>query len=97
MPAEPAQHDAPTQIVQVPSIVGGSTATVPEQAAHKDTSATAGGAGAGGSGAGAEKGEGSKWAMSQTPIGPKDTLGISIIRLTLKRLVAMLPTNMFGV
>ncbi|MFS7920832.1 hypothetical protein Hanom_Chr03g00229411 [Helianthus anomalus] len=47
----------------------------PEVATHGDTSVAAGGAGAGGSGEGGQKGEGNKWVMPQTPIGPKDTLG----------------------
>ncbi|KAJ0539894.1 putative intermediate filament, rod domain, coil 1B [Helianthus annuus] len=78
-PTETAQHDAPVQTVQVTSIVGGSTATVPEQVAHKDASATTGGAGVGGSGggggAGTAAGAGGQWSMPQAPIGPKDTLG----------------------
>ncbi|MFS8004452.1 hypothetical protein Hanom_Chr13g01225971 [Helianthus anomalus] len=49
-PTEAAQHDAPTQTVQVTSVAGGSTATMPEQTVHKDISIVAAGAGAGGSG-----------------------------------------------
>ncbi|KAJ0863996.1 hypothetical protein HanPSC8_Chr12g0536551 [Helianthus annuus] len=80
-PTEPTQRNAPAQTIHVTSVAGGSTATVPEQAAHKEISAAAGGAGAGGSGgvvgvgAAGQKGVGSQGSMPQAPIGPKDTLG----------------------
>ncbi|MFS7967286.1 hypothetical protein Hanom_Chr09g00783991 [Helianthus anomalus] len=45
-PTQSAQHDAPTQTLQVTSVDGGSTATVLEQTTHRDTTAVAAGAGA---------------------------------------------------
>ncbi|MFS7945156.1 hypothetical protein Hanom_Chr06g00520861 [Helianthus anomalus] len=73
-PVVAAQHDAPTQTIQVTSVAEGSAATVPEQTAHKDTSVAAAGAGAGGSGAASQKDEGNKGPMPRTPIGAEDTL-----------------------
>ncbi|KAJ0694352.1 hypothetical protein HanPI659440_Chr15g0607791 [Helianthus annuus] len=70
-PTEPAQHDAPTQTVQVTSVAGGSTATMPEQAVHKDVFAAAGGTSAGSSGAGA----GGSGAGGQTVEGRSFPLG----------------------
>ncbi|KAJ0790233.1 hypothetical protein HanPI659440_Chr05g0213121 [Helianthus annuus] len=77
---EPAQPDAPTQTAQVTSATGGSAATVPEKAAHKEITTAAGGASARGSGrtdtfAAGQVGAGGQSSMPQAPIGPKDTLG----------------------
>ncbi|KAM0035473.1 hypothetical protein Hdeb2414_s0015g00446851 [Helianthus debilis subsp. tardiflorus] len=74
-PTKPAQHDAPTQTVQMASVAGGSTATVPEQTVHKDISVAAAGADAGGSGVGGQKGDGKNTSRPRSPIGADDTLG----------------------